>query len=368
MKIRDFSLERYFAEHEFSVPHHLSSSDCESLSVGDVLELAGQDPEILLQLGLGYTESRGDPALRQEIARFYPECELDDILVTNAPEEAIFLAMHAILESGDRVVVQTPCYQSLLEVAASIGCDVARWPLVVGDDAWQLDFEKLASLLPGARLLVLNAPHNPTGHQPSQAERDRVIAMAREHNVRIFSDEMYRGLAPDDGAELVPAASAYDRALSLWGMSKTFSLPGLRIGWLACRDSQLLDRIARLKDYTTICSNAVGELLTRLALQSAETIKARNRAIIAKSCQHVEALIAEHRDELSWIPPQAGSVALARVHNEPASAFCDRAREHANVLLAPSSLFDMGDRHVRFGLGRAGFTDALARLGSWLGR
>ena len=149
---------------------------------------------------------------------------------------------------------------------------------------------------------------------------------------------------------------------------KTFGLPGLRIGWLACRDGQLLDRIARLKDYTTICSNAVGELLARLALQNADTIKARNRAIIAKSCQHVDAFMAEHETQLSWIPPQAGSVALARIHNEPASSFCDRAREQANVLLAPSRVFDMDDRHIRFGLGRAGFTDALARLGSWLGR
>ncbi len=369
MEIRDFLLERFFAEHEFAIPHHLSASDCEALTVADVLQLAGEPTDTLLDLGLGYTESRGDPLLRSAIAEFYPGCAAEQVLVTNAPEEAIFLAMHGILEPGDRVIVQTPCYQSLGEIARSIGCTVTPWPLVEPDRdraRWQLDLDTLERQLPGARLLVLNAPHNPTGHQPSRAAHRRVLELARTHGVRVFFDEMYRGLEPDPDAALPPAASEDERALSLWGVSKTFGLPGLRIGWLVCRDRDLLDRIGRLKDYTTICSSAPGELLARLALGCAERIAADNRARIAHNRDRVDAFMADHGEVLSWTAPQAGPVALARVHGESASSLCERSRAGADVLLVPTRVFDMEDRYVRLGLGRAGFGDALAVFDHWL--
>src|SRR5689334_2417166 len=112
---RPFLLERWFAEHEFAVPHMPSASDCQPTTAGEVLRLAGMDPAELLDLPLGYTQSRGDPRLREAIAGWYPGCAPDDVLVCNAPQEAILLLMQALLRPGDRVVVQTPCYQSLAE-------------------------------------------------------------------------------------------------------------------------------------------------------------------------------------------------------------------------------------------------------------
>ncbi|MEJ2700094.1 MAG: aminotransferase class I/II-fold pyridoxal phosphate-dependent enzyme, partial [Desulfuromonadales bacterium] len=116
MAIRDFRLERYFARWEFTAPYLLSASDCETMSVGELLDMAGVPLSALADLRLGYTESQGDPALRATIARFHSRITADDVVVTNAPEEAIFLSMMALLNPGDRVVVQTPCYQSLFEL------------------------------------------------------------------------------------------------------------------------------------------------------------------------------------------------------------------------------------------------------------
>jgi aspartate/methionine/tyrosine aminotransferase len=361
MQIREFLLERYYARHEFTTPFQLSASDCEALTADEVLRMGGIPAEELLRLPLGYTETRGAPALRQEIARSYPGCRAEDVLVFNAPQEAVFLAMHALLGPGERVVVMTPCYQSLKEVARSIGCAVEEWPLVETDSGWCLDVERLDALLRDATLLVTNAPHNPTGLQPTSAEWQRIRELVVEHGVRWFSDEMYRGLEPRPELALEPAASVHPGAISLWGMSKSFGLPGLRIGWLVSRDKALLERIEALKDYTSICCNAVSELLARVALASAGQVLARNRERIAANQQRMMAFARRHSERLVWLSPAAGPVGLVRLLHEGARGLAERVRLDGGALLVPATLFDLDDRHVRVGLGRANFPVALER-------
>src|SRR5262245_4118685 len=361
MQIREFLLERYAARHEFTTPFQLSASDCESLAVGDVLRLGGASAEHFFELRLGYTETRGAPDLRAAIARSYPDCGPGDVLVCNAPEEAVFLAMQALLGPGERAVVSTPCYQSLKEVARSIGAEVVEWPLTETDCGWTMDLDRLDELLRApTRLLVTNAPHNPTGFQPAAEQWQRIHELTAERGVRWFSDEMYRGLEPDPRLALPPAASLSPDALSLWGMSKSFGLPGLRIGWLVSRDAKLLARIEALKDYTSICSNATGELLARIALDAAETILAGNRARIAANAARMEAFARRHRARLHWHRPTAGPVSLVRLLAGSAVEHAERVRV-AGALLVPSTLFDLDDRHVRVGLGRDSFPAALER-------
>lgn len=365
MQIRDFQLERYFGLYEFTVRHQLSLSDCDTCSVGELLELAGIEPVELMSLRLGYTESQGDPELRSAIAEHYDHCSADDVVVTNAPQEAIFLAMQAVLKAGDRVVVQTPCYQSLLEVASSIGCEVVRWEARESDDGWDFDTDDLEGLVQGAQLLVLNAPHNPTGYHPSEAARVRVSEIAAAAGARIFSDEMYRGLERDPADAILPEASRSERAISLWGGSKSFGLSGLRIGWLVCRDRDVIGQVMRRKDYTTICSSGPGEFLMKAGLRAASELFRRNRALIAKNEARVRAFTAARPGEYRWRAPLAGSVGLLEVRNQPASEIATKLREEADVLVAPSGLFAMPDRHLRLGLGRSSFSAAMEQWESW---
>jgi len=359
--MRDFLLERYYARHEFTTRHALSASDCEPRTLAELLARTGAPAEALLRHPLGYTETRGAPALRAAIARHYPGCTAEDVLVCNAPEEAIYLAMHVLLAPGERVIVQTPCYQSLKEIARGIGCEVLEWPLVEGERGWRLDLARLDALLErGPRLLVTNAPHNPTGFQPGAGEWRALGERVRARGLRWFSDEMYRGLEPEPGLALEPAAAAVPGALSLWGMSKSFGLAGLRIGWLVTHDAELLARIEALKDYTSICSNALGELAAELALDAAEPILAENRARIADNARRMADFAARHAERLTWLPPMAGPVGLARLHSEPATRHAERVRLDGDALLVPSPLFDLEDRFVRVGLGRASFPQALA--------
>jgi aspartate/methionine/tyrosine aminotransferase len=364
MHIRPFQLERYFAEHEFTARYLLSASDCESMALAELLAMASPARlEMWRDLRLGYTESPGHPALRCAIAELYQTIDADQVLVA-APEEAIFLAMHALLQPGDHVVAVAPAYQSLHEIAHSIGCSVSLWPVRLDGGRWRVDIDELAGLFtPHTRLLTLNFPHNPTGLLPIHWEIDAILALAEEHKVSVFSDEMYRLLEYDLTTRLPALCDRYERAISLSGLSKSFALPGLRIGWLASHDRSLMERCLMLKDYTTICNSAPGEVLALMALDNRDAITARNLEIIRGNLALAQAFFAARPERFTWIPPQAGSVAFPLWQgNDPVEAFCQRLLAIKGTLLVPGCLFHVPDNHFRLGLGRRDFGVALAAL------
>ena len=255
MKLSPFKLERYFAKYEFSAPYLLCSSDCESMRLQDLLALEPAATERFESLWLGYTESLGNPELRRTIAALYETVSPDQVLVHAGAEEAIFNFMNVTLNPGDHVIVHAPYYQSLGEVARNIGAEITEWQ---GDPkrAWELDLEVLKSVLtPKTKWVVVNVPHNPTGFLPTLEFVRDLSALSEQYGFTIFSDEVYRGLELDPSDRLPGLADLNERAVSLGVMSKTYGLAGLRIGWLATRNSQLLRELATFKDYTTICKD-----------------------------------------------------------------------------------------------------------------
>ena len=268
MQLHPFALERYFARHEFTSRYVLCASDCDGPSLVELL--ASADDEVMgwwTNLTLSCTESQGLPALRQEVAALHAsrpsslsEVGPDDVLVV-APEEGILLVMLAVISKGDHVVCTCPAYQSLYEVARGLGARVDFWrPREAAD--WHYAVEDLASLVrPGTtRLVAVNFPHNPTGFAPSRREFQEMIAVVREAGAQLFSDEMYRGLDLPGNEPLPSAVEVWGEAMCLGGLSKTYGLAGLRLGWLVTKDRQLLARCASLKDYTTICAPAPSEV------------------------------------------------------------------------------------------------------------
>jgi aspartate/methionine/tyrosine aminotransferase len=363
MQIEDFALERYFARHEFSARFLLSPSDCESLSVQDLLTYADREARQLWdELRLGYTESPGHPALRAEIAHLYTRIQPNGILEA-APEEAIFLAMNALLRPGDRMVALWPAYQSLYAIARAIGCVVDPWPIQLRKDRWAIDLDHLETLLPGARLLVINFPHNPTGFLPSRTELESIVAMAERHGVVLFSDEMYRLLERDPLERLPAACDLSSNAASLGGVSKVFGLPGLRVGWLATRDGDWLTRCQGLKDYTTICGSAPSEILALIALRARDPILARCAAIVSRNQLLMGEYCTRRSTRIDWIPPVAGSTAFPR-WTGPGSVddFCATALDRQGVMIVPGRMFDYTGPHFRVGLGRQDFPLVLQAL------
>jgi aspartate/methionine/tyrosine aminotransferase len=364
--IEPFKLERYFARYEFAVPHLLCASDCESLGLGELLALEDGAYERFRRVRLGYTESAGSPSLREAIAALYAGIGPEHVLIHAGAEEAIYAFVRATLSAGDHVVVQVPCYQSLFEVARSQGCDVAPW-VSVEADGWAPRFDDLERLVSTrTRAIVINSPHNPTGHAFSADALQALGAFADERGIALFSDEVYRGLELD--GEAPPAACELSpNAVSLGVLSKSFGLAGLRIGWIATRNARVRDAVARYKDYLTICNSAPSEFLAEVALRQRSTLLARNRALTGANRALLDAFFARRAGAFAWVRPRAGPIAFPRLTgDEGADAFCDRLVHEAGVLLLPSSCYDWGDRHFRIGFGRANLPEALSRLDAFV--
>jgi len=256
MRPSPFKIERYFAKHEFSAPYLISGSDCESLSIGELLALEPDATDKFQHQRLGYTESPGAPALRAEIARLYRGTGPEQLLVHTGAVEPIANFMQAALEPGDAVIVQTPHYQALSEIARSIGCDIVPW-LAREERGWAPDLDELPKLITAkTRAVIVNLPHNPTGYLMTAGEQARLVEICRAAGLLLFSDEVYRELEHDPADTLPAACDLYENAVSLGVMSKTYGLPGLRIGWVATRNAGVLDRMTMLKDYASMCNSA----------------------------------------------------------------------------------------------------------------
>jgi aspartate/methionine/tyrosine aminotransferase len=366
MKIAPFRIEQYYAVHEFTAPYMLSSSDAESVAVADLLAFEPDAAERLLAQHLGYTESPGAPELRAAAAAIYETVAPEDVVVVAAAEEGIFLAYHALLGPGDHVVVETPCYESALQVALSAGADVTQWRREPGD-GWEYDLGALErALRPDTRLVYVNTPHNPTGTLMPRDVLDRLVELCAERGAWLFCDEVYRELEHDPADRLPAACDLYEHALSLGSMSKAYGLPGLRLGWLASRDRDALRRVVDLKHYTTICSSAPSELLSALALRHRDVLAGRSRRIVQENLPLLDAFLERHDGRLSWTRPTAGPIGFARVLGvEDATRFCEQLVADTGVLLLPGDVYDVPG-HVRIGFGRANMPDALARFERWL--
>ena len=370
----EFRLESYFARWEFTARYHLTASDAQSMPLADLLELADDDARQRWEaLTLGYTESRGLPALRAEIAATYDHLTADDVLCCAGAEEALFLAMQVLLSPGDHAVVITPGYQSAETVPLSI-CEVTGVPLRP-ERGWALDLEELrAALRPRTRLVSVNFPNNPTGAMPDEATWRALAALCDERGITLFSDEVYRGLEQPPQQALPQAADLSSRALSLNVMSKAYGLPGLRIGWLAGRDRDLLRRLERAKDYTTICNSAPSEILALIALRAREQVLGRTRGIVAANLPAFGEFFAQFGDLFEWAPPQGGCVCFPRYRGaDGAEAMCAELVRDEGVLLLPASIYASALTPVpadrfRVGVGRSGPQEGLQRWGAWLGR
>jgi aspartate/methionine/tyrosine aminotransferase len=365
MRIADFALERYFARWEFAVDHMLCASDVQGYPMADLLDLADDQTRGLWQgLALGYTESTGHPLLRAEIASLYEGLEADDVLVFAGAEEAIFCLANTMLGSGDHAIVTWPGYQSLYEVARAAGADVTLHELAE-DAGWAIDVDRLRSqVTPETRLIVLNAPHNPTGMLPDRETFSAIVGIAESAGAHLLVDEVYRYLELDEADRLPAGAEASTLGISLGVMSKSFAMAGLRIGWLATRDRDVLERCARFKDYTTICSSAPSEILALIGLRARESVLERSRGIVAENLTILDGFFEEWADRFAWVRPRAGSVGFPRL-TVPGVSIDDWAAglvEAEGVLLLPGSQFGFGGNHFRLGFGRTDLRVVLDHL------
>lgn len=367
MTLPPFALERFFARFEFEVPHNLCASDAQTRRMDAFVARADADARALWDnLELGYTQSLGHALLRAAMAA---RCGVDakDILVFSGAQEAIYVWARACLNAGDHVVCLVPAYQSLFEVARAQGCELTLVS-VREEDAWAFDLHAMTrALRPNTRAIIINTPHNPTGMHLRPDELASLAALADERGITLVCDEVYRGLELDAQDTLPAAASLSASAVSISVLSKAFGLAGLRIGWVATRDTRALEAMAAYKDYTTICASGPSEILALMALRDSAHILEENRALLRANLALGHAFFAQHQDLVAWTPPRAGPVCMARLRDgSDARAFALRAADEHGVLVMPAGVFGLEGPGFRLGLARTGFAAGLERLAAAL--
>jgi len=361
MRISPFKLERYLELYEFTAKYMLGASDCETFEIKEIL--SEQEISEMASLRLGYSMAQGNLRLRQEISNLFCITGPQDILIC-VPQEGIFISMNALLEPRDKVIVQVPCYQSLCELPKALGCKVLTWEPQTENKRWEWNLDFLRENVDSkTKLIVINSPQNPTGQTFNKQEYLEILDIARRNNCYVFSDEMYRLLEHNPQGRLPIGSDTYDKCISLSGMSKTFGLGGLRVGWISTRDKQTLKRIIEFKDYTTISNNAIAEYVATIALKKKETLIARNHSIIMNNLKLLDSFFARHENLFSWFKPKASSIAFVQTKFAmKAEAFCEDLVKKKDVLIVPSTKFSYGNHHFRLGFGRKNMRDGLKLL------
>ena len=370
----EFRLETHFSKWEFKARYHLTASDAEAMSMRDLLAMATpEEREAFEGMWLGYTETFGAQDLREEIAKTYDRQSASDILCFAGASEGIFAANQVILEPDSHAIVVTPNYQSheTLPVALCEATGVSLDP----DDNWSLDIDQVAAAIrPNTRLLTINFPHNPTGAILPLDRYVALVELCRKHGIYILHDEIFNGLG-ETGIEHLPfIADIYERGLSLNVMSKSFGLPGLRIGWIACQDAGVISRMERLKHYLSICNSGPSERLAKIALRNKDRILARNCAIVDENLTKWDAFFANYPDLFEWRRPDGSCMAFPRYKGaEGVDAFCMSLVEDSGVLFLPSTIYssDLGPTPLdrfRLGFGRSNLDDGLEAFAMHLER
>ena len=366
MQIKPFRIEHYFGKYEFTAKYLLSSSDAESRTIQDVLDLEPGAHERLLGTWCGYTESMGAPSLRNTIAGIYRDIVPEQTFVVSSAEEGILLVHRGLLQPGDHFIIETPCFESALELARNTGAEVSEWRRRA-DENWAHDVKALEALIrPNTRMIYICTPHNPTGLLMPRPVLDEVVELCRDCNIILFCDEVFRELEHDPATRLPAACELYDNAVSLGSMSKTYGLPGLRLGWLVSRNPDLLRQCLEHRFYTTICNSAPSEVLCDVALRHRQALIDRNLDIVRHNIPLLEVFFCQHADIFEWVKPDASPMTFPRFKPKQSVAqFCDDLVRTSGVMLLPGTVYDE-PHHIRFGYGRRNMPEALSKLDAYL--
>ena len=349
MNIRIFELERIQSLYENLVPVNLTESGFHPYTLKELL--SAEQIEMLTETVLGYGQTNGSVPLRKTIANLYSNCFEENILVTNGSSEANFVACHTLLEKGDEIAMMVPNYMQIWGIVEEMGCVPRKFQLRE-EEGWQPDLAELESIMTKkTRMIVLCNPNNPTGYVLSVSEMEAIVALAKEYDCWIYSDEIYRG-ADLDGREKPSFYGMYDKVMVSGGLSKAYALPGLRLGWLAGPENLIAETWA-YHDYTSITAgilaNKIGEIVLKPEMR--KRVLTRNITMLNDNLRTTVEWAKPYKDFIEFTPPMAGGMIFIK-YKFPINSteLSDWLRLEKGVFILAGDVFGM-DRHFRIGIG-----------------
>jgi aspartate/methionine/tyrosine aminotransferase len=341
--------------YEHHCKYNVAETCCSSVSLDQLRELSEDKTTDILKTDqvLTYGAIRGAEALRNNLARLYSAkvttpLDPNNILTTPGAIQANYLVAYSLVGKGDHVICQYPTYQSLYSVPESLGAEVDLWK-ASPEKKWIPDLEELKALIkPNTKLIVINNPNNPTGAVLGKTFLEQLVEIATEKDITILADEVYRpifhSLSPID-KDFPPSllSMGYKNVVVTGSMSKAYSLAGIRVGWIASRNSEIIETIASARHYTTISVSGLDEQVAAYALSPATIhgLLARNIQLAKTNLALLEKFVIKNEDECEWVKPVAGTTAFIKFHREgkPVDSvdFCKKLLEKTGVLFVPGS-------------------------------
>jgi len=334
---------------ENTVEYNLTETGIHPFTLRELLD----EKEIakLAEIRIGYGQTNGSIELRDAISEMYRGANRDNVLVTSGSAEANFIAMWSLLEPGDELVLMLPNYMQIWGLTRSFGIEVKPFYL---EEAlgWQPDLEKLKSLVTSrTKMIAVCNPNNPTGAVLSQSAMTEIVTLAQQADAWLYADEIYRG-AELDGQETPSFYGLADKVIVAGGLSKSYALPGLRIGWLVGPQAEIAAGWAR-RDYTSIATGILSNRIATLALQPDRrtSILQRNRRMLNENLAVLTDWAERHGDLFSFIPPRAGGMVFMKYDLDiNSTALATKLREEQSTFIVAGDCFGM-DRRVRIGIG-----------------
>lgn len=369
MKIKPFGVEIWMNQYETQCTYNLAETCVESLTVAQLLDLAGKRSAILeelLPLKLTYGAIEGSERLRGNIASLYARQKPENVTITHGAIGANMLVYATLVEPGDRVISVLPTYQQHYSIPESFGAEVQVHKLRE-ENSFLPDLDEIERMItPNTRLIALTNPNNPTGAVMDRAMMQRLADIAARVGAYVLSDEVYRGVDQVGDELTLSMADLYERGISTGSMSKAFSLAGLRLGWIV-GPKDLIHAVSIHRDYNTISVGMLDDHFASIALEHRGAILKRNRAIVRENLAILDRWVAGE-PAISYVKPKGGTVALLKYDFDlPSRDFCVRLLEAEGVMFTPGSALDM-EGYVRIGYAnnRAVLEEGLPRVSRFL--
>nr|WP_315023427.1 aminotransferase [uncultured Aminipila sp.] len=344
MKIKTFKVEQWMNDYENDAVYNLGETCIDSMTLKELLELSGRNPEEFLasladkRMTYGYIE--GSPELLAGIAGLYKEVHTNQVIPTHGAIGANHQVITSLIEPKDNMVSVMPTYQQHYSIPESIGAEVR--PLQLSpENNFLPDLNVLRSLVDeNTKMITINNPNNPSGSWIPLDIMKEIVKIAERVDAYILSDEVYRGIAEDD-SYMPSIVDLYEKGISVSSMSKVFSLAGLRMGWIVSKDEGVLQACRRRRDYDTICCGGLDDLFASIALASKDKIFKRNRKILNQNRAILDKWVNE-TEEVHYVKPVAGTTALLYYDKDILSYdLCVRLIKEKGVLFTPGSCFEL---------------------------
>lgn len=334
----------------------LGASDAETFTVGELLNHSATGLD-LRDIVLGYGNVKGLDELRESVSSSYDSHEIkpNNVLITLGASEAILLALHTLLDPGDKALVCQPCYQGLYEMAEVTGAKVVTYNYVEGESGFVPDLTKVRTILaedPAPKVLVLNSPHNPTGHAFDEAALKDLLTLAKSVGTQVVVDEVFSGITIEQTGA-VPSAACLDcEAVVIGSLSKVYGLAGLRVGWLVA-PAKTITKCKELRYYTSLSPPVVVQQLAKIALDHKTSILKRTQSNVTQNYKFALNWLKTYSAHVEGVRPQAGLVMLLRLKTPgDTGQWVRQLATQCKVFLVPcKEAFDLPEGYLRLGLG-----------------